>query len=162
MTTETVIGDDLAQRVANLLREFGHADFDPHAFALAARRHNIALVDPDRHRCLVDETVYHGALYRLKHWQGLADQRAPVPMILFCPHCGERHVDKPEPEHGWTNPPHRTHYCHACHSNWRPADIATVGVDTIATRGRLDAELPARAGGPAPHAADELSGEYEG
>jgi len=62
--TERLLPDDLASRVAALLREFGRADYDPQAFALAARRHGIGLVDPERHRCWIDERVYEGALWR--------------------------------------------------------------------------------------------------
>ncbi|MBR8189140.1 hypothetical protein [Burkholderia vietnamiensis] len=77
---------------------------------------------------------------------------APIPMLLFCPRCGEQHIDAPEPADAdidvdgtvitatseWTNPPHRSHLCHACGIVWRPADVATVGVATIATRGTAD------------------------
>ncbi|KVV40895.1 hypothetical protein WT27_13285 [Burkholderia territorii] len=77
---------------------------------------------------------------------------APIPMLLFCPKCGEQHIDAPEPADAdidvdgtvisatseWTNPPHRSHLCHACGIVWRPADVATVGVATIATRGTAD------------------------
>lgn len=63
---------------------------------------------------------------------------APIPILLFCPECGEQHIDAPEPEAGWTNPPHKSHTCHGCGIIWRPADIATVGVAAIKTRGRAD------------------------
>ncbi|KWN06408.1 hypothetical protein WT83_27380 [Burkholderia territorii] len=70
-------------------------------------------------------------------------------MLLFCPKCGEQHVDAPEEreydaglstlmEVSWTNPPHRSHLCHACQCVWRPADVATVGVATIETHGTAD------------------------
>lgn len=60
----------------------------------------------------------------------LAD-RPPRPMILFCPDCGEQHIDKPEPENGWHNPPHKTHLCHGCGNLWRPSAEPTVGVAAI-------------------------------
>ncbi|WP_186163383.1 hypothetical protein [Burkholderia gladioli] len=81
---------------------------------------------------------------------------APIPMLLFCPQCGTQHIDAPENEPGqlisggpnagravspkvtWSNPPHRSHLCHACSCIWRPADVATVGVDAIETRGKAD------------------------
>ncbi|VWC53833.1 hypothetical protein BLA9940_02106 [Burkholderia aenigmatica] len=81
---------------------------------------------------------------------------APIPMLLFCPRCGTQHVDAPETEPGrlissgpnagravapnvtWNNPPHRSHLCHACGIVWRPADVATVGVKSIETRGKAD------------------------
>ncbi|WP_244098508.1 hypothetical protein [Burkholderia gladioli] len=80
----------------------------------------------------------------------------PIPMLLFCPRCGTQHIDAPESEPGqlisggpnagravppkvtWTNPPHRSHLCHACGIVWRPADVATVGVEAIETSGKAD------------------------
>lgn len=62
----------------------------------------------------------------------------PVPMVLHCPACGTQHVDAPEPENNWTNPPHRSHRCGACQTIWRPADIPTTGVAAIKTRGQAD------------------------
>lgn len=74
----------------------------------------------------------------------------PIPMLLFCPQCGTQHVDAPEAEQilgddegldvrfSWENPPHRSHLCHACGCIWRPAEVATTGVETIATVGKRD------------------------
>ena len=92
----------------------------------------------------------------------------PVPMVLYCPVCQCQHIDKPAPnpcdtgpcqyakdvgmleyrcadETGcreelvrWKNPPHRSHQCQACDHIWRPADIPTVGVARISTRGKAD------------------------
>lgn len=61
-----------------------------------------------------------------------------IPMILYCPACGAQHIDRPQPEKGWTNPPHRSHECQACGCIWRPADVATTGVEKIETTGRAD------------------------
>ena len=66
-------------------------------------------------------------------------QQAPVDMLLFCPRCHTQHIDEPDdrtPE--WSNPPHRSHLCHSCGCIWRPADIATNGVASIATVGKAD------------------------
>jgi hypothetical protein len=63
---------------------------------------------------------------------------APIDMLLFCPSCGAQHVDVPEPEKGWTNPPHKSHLCHGCGSTWRPADVPTNGVQAVRTRGKAD------------------------
>src|SRR5262245_40957344 len=52
----------------------------------------------------------------------------PVDALLDCPKCGESHIDKPQPEKNWTNPPHRTHECQKCGHLWRPYDVATNGV----------------------------------
>lgn len=90
----------------------------------------------------------------------------PIPMILYCPACGEQHIDKAEEPrrlangnvaHGcemcdgedectcpgwkprwWTNPPHRSHLCDNCGHIWRPADVPTEGVASIATVGEKD------------------------
>lgn len=85
----------------------------------------------------------------------------PVPMVLFCPECGLQHVDAPKActmavgcvETGvcyadahdrpdqcarWDNPPHRSHLCAECGHVWRPADVPTVGVAEIETRGKDD------------------------
>jgi len=60
----------------------------------------------------------------------------PIPMILYCPACGVQHVDKPTET--WSNPPHRSHLCHACGCVWRPADVPTTGVAQLQTRGKAD------------------------
>lgn len=53
------------------------------------------------------------------------DEKAePVPMILSCPECCERHIDAGE----WAEKPHHTHACQSCGFVWRPAVVATVGV----------------------------------
>ena len=70
----------------------------------------------------------------------------PLPLVLYCQACGKQHVDAPEPETGWTNPPHKSHKCAGCGWVWRPADFPTVGVARIHTSGEDDslpgAELP--------------------
>jgi len=64
---------------------------------------------------------------------------APIPMVLHCPSCHAQHIDEPdERTPDWTNPPHRSHLCHSCGTIWRPADVATVGVRAIQTRGKAD------------------------
>lgn len=63
----------------------------------------------------------------------------PIPMLLWCPHCGHQHVDGPDdPDSGWTNPPHRTHQCHLCGWRWRFCDLPTTGVAVIKTAGQDD------------------------
>jgi hypothetical protein len=80
-----------------------------------------------------------------------------IPMVLFCPRCGEQHIDAPTPESldafdsgadieyirkpAWTNPPHRSHLCQFCRYIWRPADVATVGVAAVQTKGNDDSPL---------------------
>lgn len=63
--------------------------------------------------------------------------RSPIPMILYCPNCGRQHVDAPDEAKGWSNPPHRSHLC-PCGCVFRPADVCTVGVESIKTCGKED------------------------
>ena len=51
-------------------------------------------------------------------------QAEPVPMLICCPACGERHLDVGE----FATKPHHTHACQECGHCWRPAVVATVGV----------------------------------
>jgi rubredoxin len=48
-------------------------------------------------------------------------------MILFCPACGERHVDEGE----FATKDHHTHACQSCGFIWRPAIVATTGVQFL-------------------------------
>ena len=52
---------------------------------------------------------------------------ARIQMILTCPECRARHVDKGE----FATKPHHTHACQACGFVWRPAVLATVGVQFL-------------------------------
>jgi hypothetical protein len=61
-----------------------------------------------------------------------------VDMLLYCPNCGEQHIDEPQPEKNWTNPPHRSHECQDCGHIWRPCDLPTNGVAKILTQGQRD------------------------
>jgi len=49
---------------------------------------------------------------------------APIPMLLWCPKCHERHIDQGE----FAVKIHHTHACQFCGMVWRPAIVATVGV----------------------------------
>jgi len=62
----------------------------------------------------------------------------PIDLILHCPSCGRQHIDAADAKSGWDNPPHRSHLCANCGCVWRPADVPTNGVASIATRGRAD------------------------
>jgi uncharacterized Zn finger protein len=53
--------------------------------------------------------------------------KVPIPMILTCPFCGERHID----EGIWTTKEHHTHACQHCGMVWRPAIPPTVGVQFL-------------------------------
>lgn len=61
-----------------------------------------------------------------------------VDMLIFCPRCNVQHVDRPQPEKNWDNPPHKSHLCHACGCIWRPSDMCTNGVESIHTKGKDD------------------------
>ncbi len=61
----------------------------------------------------------------------------PVPMLLHCPMCNARHIDEGE----FATKPHHSHACqshvvengkrHRCGHVWRPAIVATVGVEAL-------------------------------
>jgi len=65
-------------------------------------------------------------------------EQLPIPMILYCPVCQMQHIDAPNPEIGWEDPPHKSHECQGCKAVWRPCDLATTGVRELATRGKSD------------------------
>lgn len=79
---------------------------------------------------------------------------APIDMVLYCPKCGEQHIDHEESWGGeqgpfasgasasrWTNPPHKSHLCKHCGHQWRPADVPTNGVAAVKTKGENDSPL---------------------
>ena len=56
-----------------------------------------------------------------------AQQQRPIPMLLTCPSCSARHIDKGE----FATKPHHTHACQSCGMVWRPALVNTVGVQFL-------------------------------
>jgi hypothetical protein len=76
---------------------------------------------------------------------GTPDERSvplytvPIDMVLHCPNCGAQHIDAVTET--WPNDPHRTHLCHYCEHRWRPADVATNGVEAVKTRGKDDSPI---------------------
>lgn len=50
-----------------------------------------------------------------------------IPMLLWCPACGERHIDKGE----FVTKQHHTHACQRCGMVWRPAIPFTTGVQFL-------------------------------
>jgi hypothetical protein len=147
---EPLITEELATKLTRFFADLGLQIPDAQGVAWTLRERGIGLLDAARQRAMVDEIVYAGVCFRARHWRELAEAREPVPMIMFCPSCGSRHIDQADPDNGWLNPPHRSHLCAACGHIWRPADIATVGVEEIATRGRIDADAPAEAAPASP------------
>lgn len=55
------------------------------------------------------------------------EAREPIPMLLWCPECGARHVDRGD----FASKPHHTHACQGCGHVWRPAIACTVGVQFL-------------------------------
>ena len=51
----------------------------------------------------------------------------PIPMLLWCPECGERHIDMGE----FAHKKHHTHACQFCGMVWRPAINFTYGVQFL-------------------------------
>jgi len=51
----------------------------------------------------------------------------PIPMLLWCPECGERHID----EGDYATKSHHTHACQHCGHVWRPAVVPTCGVQFL-------------------------------
>lgn len=64
------------------------------------------------------------------------EENTPIDMILYCPACHEQHIDEPQPEKNWTNPPHREHECQRCEFRWKPSNYPTNGVAKIAEKHR--------------------------
>lgn len=56
-----------------------------------------------------------------------ARESAAREMLLWCPSCGERHIDEPP----FDVKPHHTHACQNCGMCWRPAVCNTVGVQFL-------------------------------
>lgn len=56
-----------------------------------------------------------------------AARAAPTPMLLWCPECGHRHIDRGK----YATRIHHTHACQICGAVWRPAIVATVGVQFL-------------------------------
>lgn len=54
----------------------------------------------------------------------------PGPRTVHCPCTGFKIA--------WNNPPHKSHLCHGCGIVWRPANIYTNGVESLASRGVRD------------------------
>lgn len=78
--------------------------------------------DGDAMLWTTEQTAIH---YLREHLR--CSPRAPVPMILTCPSCGERHIDEGE----FATKVHHTHACQHCGLPWRPALVPTVGVQFL-------------------------------
>lgn len=58
-------------------------------------------------------------------WLNAAEEA--IPMLLWCPECGDRHIDHGE----FAKKLHHTHACQACGMVWRPAIAYTIGVQFL-------------------------------
>ncbi len=60
-------------------------------------------------------------------WKEANDKEAlvPIPMIMHCPMCHERHIDADEFK------AHHTHACQSCGHCWRPSRVQTKGVQFL-------------------------------
>lgn len=100
---------------------------DKAAIADALRDLRIANAAIYQHKQTIDE---HAATID-KHAATIDSVRksleAPVPMLLWCPECGARHVDEGE----FATKIHHTHSCQHCGLTWRPAVVPTVGVQFL-------------------------------
>jgi hypothetical protein len=67
------------------------------------------------------------AWVRLPWLDERAETATPIPMRLVCEGCGELHIDEGE----FATKPHHTHACQHCGLTWRPAVVATVGVQFL-------------------------------
>ena len=52
------------------------------------------------------------------------ERERSIDCLLWCPECGERHIDEGE----FSTKSHHTHACQHCGMCWRPAVACTVGV----------------------------------
>jgi predicted RNA-binding Zn-ribbon protein involved in translation (DUF1610 family) len=77
-------------------------------------------------RCPLFVATADARCFREANHTGLCEPEAPVaiPMILWCPSCGRRHIDAGE----FARKVHHTHACQTCGMVWRPAVVPTVGV----------------------------------
>lgn len=71
--------------------------------------------------CLINRTTIERLATKLH------EAVAPIPMLLTCPTCGERHIDEGE----FATKPHHTHACQSCGMVWRPAIRPTCGVQFL-------------------------------
>lgn len=72
----------------------------------------------------IDEADGGGLMHSGDGYRGGVLAEAGIPMIMQCPQCRARHIDRGEFEFK----PHHTHACQKCGFCWRPALVPTLGV----------------------------------
>jgi rubrerythrin len=94
---------------------------------------------------------------RIEELEAQLEKAKPVDLLLYCPKCGEQHIDEARPDvcetcgfdipgckcgtfTAWLNPPHKSHRCEECNHVWRPADVPTNGVRELKTKGSRDGD----------------------
>lgn len=96
-------------------------------WALEAIRNLLNVVnDPQQIINAVRELWYKQRALAHQHDELKQQYEKPIPMLLWCPECGARHVDV-----ALADKPHHTHACQRCGHCWRPAKVATVGVQFL-------------------------------
>ena len=111
--------DEIIHRIAEdslrkLFPQSGDAPFADHIF-------NDALTQA---RAALEELRWEDL--PIEH-EPMTEKVIPIPMLLWCPDCGKRHVDRGE----HATKVHRTHACQECGLVWKPAKVATVGVQFL-------------------------------
>lgn len=48
----------------------------------------------------------------------------PLSLEMYCPKCGEQHVDEGE----WSTREHKTHQCQSCMHEWKPFLVPSFGI----------------------------------
>lgn len=82
----------------------------------------LAIYTPDGFEPIRPDQVHISV--ELRETPALVD---PIPMIMFCPCCGERHIDEGE----FATRVHHSHACQNCGMVWRPAIVSTTGVQFL-------------------------------
>lgn len=109
---ERTVMDANGHWVAEVGDDAGSAEF----IAEARTRWEVALDDNERLERRVAELTFEASVGAL-----------PIPMLLWCPKCGERHIDRGE----FATKVHHSHSCQGCGLTWRPAIGPTVGVQFL-------------------------------
>lgn len=64
-------------------------------------------------------------------------ENIPIDVEVHCQKCGAQHIDQPQPEKEWTNPPHREHECQKCGHRFKLSNHPTNGVEALPEKHRF-------------------------